>query len=116
MSENAYPELERLSSVSDKSQAIAEFVEWLKYEKKFQICEYEESTWLTPDGEEVHKAGINREKDIRILTEGFQPVHTSIQDLLAEYFKIDLQKVEVERRRVLDDFRRLQESKEIDNG
>jgi len=37
------------------------------------------------------------------------PVHVVIQKILAEYFKIDLDKVEEERRAVLDDIRRRNE-------
>lgn len=72
-----YPEHEKLEKVSDQSQAIGDFVEWLQ--SKYSICKYDEKrfggTWW--------------------------PVTLDLQRTLAEYFGIDLQQLEFEKRLML---------------
>jgi hypothetical protein len=72
-----YPEHEKLEKISDKSQAIGEFLDWLR--SKYTLCKYDElrfgGTWW--------------------------PVTVDVQDLLAEYFEIDRQKIEFEKRLML---------------
>jgi hypothetical protein len=73
------PECEKLEKVAEESNDIGQFIEWL-LEHEYQICTYSE---MDGDGEYV-------------------AAHTSIEELLASYFKIDLKKVEQERRALLD--------------
>ena len=40
MSESKYPEHEKLSAISDKSQACGEFIEWLGYEKGIVLAKW----------------------------------------------------------------------------
>lgn len=80
-----YPECEKLHAVSDDSQKIGEFLEWLK--RKYYICEFWDREKLDDSGDQSN--------------EGFYPNYKSIQDLLAEYFEIDMNKVEEERREIL---------------
>ncbi|MFG0449362.1 hypothetical protein [Shewanella algae] len=70
-----YPESEKLKAVSEQSQAIGEFIEWLQLEKKIVF-----GTW---EGNSVN------------------PVNASIESLLAAYFRIDLKQVEIERKLML---------------
>lgn len=74
------PECEKLSKVSEESNKIARFLNWLQDKKDYDICEYSGNDW----------AGY------------FNPVDLSTEQLLAEYFEIDLNKVEDERRALLD--------------
>lgn len=72
-----YTQHEKLSKVQKESQAIGEFIEWLQTEKQYTVCE---------DGKGY---------------DSFIPVRFNIQDVLAEYFKINLNKLEEEKRHML---------------
>lgn len=77
------PMLDRMRSVKPESQKIGAFIEWLN-ENGMPICH------LTKDdryGDEM------------------TPIALSIDALLARYFEIDLEKVEEERRSLLDEMR-----------
>jgi len=50
--------------------------------------------------------------DYEILPEGYFRVYTSMEKLLAQYFDIDLNKVEKERRQMLEELRKYHEEKE----
>jgi len=75
-----YPEHDKLSAVKDESQAIGGFLDWLKNKRGLTLCE----TIETPDLDQ------------------FYPDYTSINELLAEYFDIDLKVIEQEKRAMLD--------------
>jgi hypothetical protein len=77
-----YPEHEKMSTIVDKSQAIGEFLEWIRESKKFTVC-----VWNPWNGQ-------------------FSPIRTSIDKLLAEYFEIDLSKIEQEKQNMLEEIRR----------
>jgi hypothetical protein len=83
-----YPECDKMIAVSKESQAIGNFLEWLG-EQGILLAEY--------GTERYHRDQL-------------MPKHISIEKLLAEYFEIDLDKVETERRAMLDDFRKDQEA------
>ena len=70
-----YPEHAKLNAVADKSQAIGEFIE----HAGFILCE--------PTGRELIP---------------YAPVGKSINELLADYFEIDLKVIEKEKRAMLD--------------
>lgn len=77
-----YPELERMNAISKESQTCGEFLVWLREEKKFTLCQtVTSSNWA------------------------YHPVHVDMTKLLAEFFRIDLNKVEEERRVILDSIR-----------
>ncbi len=71
------PELDKMLAVKDKSQVIGEFLDWLQHDKKIALAHCE-------DGEDE-----------------LYMVYDSIETLLAEYFGIDLKKIEEERRAIL---------------
>lgn len=75
--ETKYPECEKMSAVSDKSQVCGEFLEWLNAEKDLHLGSY------TSEG----------------LMRG---VNVKTEALLAEFFEIDLKKVEAERRAMIE--------------
>lgn len=75
-----YPECEKMIKVKEESQNIGEFIDWL-YTRYMHIAFYDEEGNL-------HPALISTEK------------------LLAEYFNIDLDKVEKEKRQMLEELRK----------
>lgn len=86
------PTLDRMHEVHPQSQAIGEFLEWLQTEKQYDLARHH-----------VH-GELCYEDDTRVcgMHDG-QPVcvHYSIEKLLAEYFEIDLQKADDEKRTIL---------------
>jgi hypothetical protein len=74
------PECDKMLAVRDKSQVIGEFLDWLG-EQGITLARYTEDTEVKMD---------------RLV-----PVYTSIDKILAEYFDIDLDKVEQEKRTIL---------------
>jgi hypothetical protein len=80
-----YPEHDKLHAVKDQSQAIGSFLDWLQNERKprtvLAIHEWDE--WV--------------------------PTNERIEALLAEYFEIDLKKLEEEKRAMLDELRKANE-------
>lgn len=76
-----YPEHERMSAIVEKSQCIGEFLEWLNDVKRYRICE--------------RTGGFV----------SFYPINKSVENLLAEFFGIDLNKIEQEKREMLEEIR-----------
>lgn len=74
------PECEKLAKVSEESNRIGDFLSWLS-QKDVVLAEWE-IDWLIPSSYRLSDSGINK--------------------LLAEYFEIDLNKVEKERRALLE--------------
>lgn len=75
-----HPELDKLQAVKVQSQAIGEFLDWL-VEQGVSLCR-----WSKPQ-------------------QAWIPDCQMINDRLAEYFGIDLQKVDQEQRAILEEFR-----------
>lgn len=84
-----YPEHEKLRPNQGKSQTIGEFLDWLLNERGVQILK------LLPKPEDTTDWGWG--------IHHYGPVGT-IQDLLAEYFDIDQEKLEAEKRAMLAEF------------
>ena len=103
-------ELEKLEGVKDRSQEIGEFLEWLFDTKNYHIAkyltdeEYESEDNVYWVGELYGKEQFKRHE---IGKEQLMPIHIDIEKLLAEYFEIDLVKVEEERNKILRDVRGL---------
>lgn len=72
-----WPEHDKLREVADRSQAIGEFLEWLDLERDLVIARY------------AHEL------------DEFVPANVSTNRLLAEFFGIDLDKLEAEKRDML---------------
>ena len=75
-----YPEHEKLQKVIDQSQTIGEFFEWLKNTKKIVMAQW--GKW-----------------------DSLYPLSLPTQETLAEYFEIDLNKLEQEKRAMLEELR-----------
>ena len=93
-----YPEHVKLGRVRDKSQACGEFIEWLLGEKGYHLGKYHQHTdacW--PEGEN------HTEKRRTCGTpEGvLYPSPANVRKLLAEFFDIDEDKLETEKRAIL---------------
>lgn len=74
----AYPQLKKLKAVHGQSQAIGEFLEWLGT-KGILLATYEQDY--------------------------LYPIRKNTETLLAEYFKINLKKLEQEKRAILEQVR-----------
>jgi len=83
MDENPYPEHQRMSAVAGQSQVIGEFLDWLPT-IGVVLCE----PW----------------------EESFYPSGRTTTSLLAEFFGIDLNKIETEKRAMLAALRERQET------
>lgn len=75
-----YPECEKLKAVADESQKIGQFLDWLLGERNLELGQYNDNDRLIA-----------------------QPLN--IAKLLAEYFNIDMDKVEKERQEILSSIR-----------
>ena len=82
-----YPEHEKLHAIRDKSQTIGDFLTWCR----FTLCEWHEATGTIRNGD--HEP------------EGWYPRRGRMESLLAEYFEIDENKLEAEKRAMLERLR-----------
>ena len=108
-SKTKYPECDKLAEAKEESQSIGYFLEWLLHDKGYEVCEFKESyedTVLDHHGEysiTVKLATTRDYPDDLIEEDGaYLRVGTRIEDFLAEYFNIDMKKVEEERRAMLE--------------
>ena len=85
-----YPEHDKLALVKTESQTCGEFLEWLEDSKGLELCEW----W------DDHRDSI-------VEPARYIPRRVSIQNLLAEFFKIDLEKLEAEKELMLEKQREL---------
>lgn len=132
-----YPEHEKLKEISDTSQSIGEFVDWLN-DRGVQLMKYE--TYTEPEdcvgcqatgrirvvvpyvidednpgmvGSGPRRTmqtcpdcdGTGKDPNETWTTSEWGPVRGSIQELLAEFFEIDLNKIETEKRAMLESIR-----------
>jgi hypothetical protein len=81
-----YPEHDKLQAVQEESQTIGEFLDLGPY----MLCEH---------------YAINPETGSPYIEPHWMPVRKSISDILAEYFEIDQNKLEEEKRAMLDEMR-----------
>ena len=137
MEAEQYPEHEKLQLVKDRSQAVGEFIEWLL--RNYSICQWQDEgnnglpyyVTATEDdllriGEEsgsrhsweVMQARTNgiRNPEYESWPEGYYPERRSITDWLADYFTIDQQKLDDEKRQMLEAIRASYEAREAVNG
>jgi hypothetical protein len=144
---NDYPEHDKLHKIHEQSQAIGEFLEWLQWEKKWQIIENvgywdwaepinvfrrgERYGPPTPKGATGYRwvrrcsgQGVDHNRDhgcieqphwcydnpydyghYRMLYVDVRP-RGSTNEWLAEFFEIDLDKIEKEKRAMIESMRR----------
>jgi hypothetical protein len=114
-----YPEHEKLRAVSDASQAIGEFIET----GGFTLGEFREAgnngepRYVWEEGREIDRAPngndyLRSHADHNPAYESWRgeliPVGKSLTQILADYFEIDLDKIEHEKRQMLDEMRAMQ--------
>ena len=83
----SYPEHEKLTGIKDKSQFLGEFLEWARC-NNYEFCRRVTVEVSTP-WERVY----------------YEPERKSIEAILAEFFDIDLKKLEIEKRQMIDEIR-----------
>jgi hypothetical protein len=130
MARSYYPEHDKLRAIKDKSQAVGEFLEWLRDTKGLTICRRLEAetngkppyVWKpgvttarrdrkptagrNPTGFDKFNGDAEDNPDFREWFEGYHPEPTNTEKLLAEFFGIDLKALEEEKRAMLDEIRR----------
>ena len=84
MENSKYPECEKMRSIKEKSELCGDFLEWLQ--SKYRLINRQESF-------ESSLASINYSSYI------------NFEELLAEFFNIDLDKVEEEKKQILMELR-----------
>jgi len=85
----SFPEHDKLQKISLQSQTIGEFIDWLAEDGIF-LAEYAED-WHPSSGCALR-------------------IRKPLTDLLASYFRIDTNALEAEKRRMLENQRRLNET------
>lgn len=98
-----YPEHERLKAISDKSQAIHDFLEWCG-ERGLWLAERYCTRWDHPEDPRCEDGECE-------MSDKMLPTHQSDHTLLAEFFKIDMDVIEVEKRAMLDALRAANENR-----
>lgn len=87
MSDEIYPEHEKLDGIKHLSQPLGGFLEWLQ-SQGYEICE------------NISRKYVN-----------YEPVHKNTRQWLAEYFEIDLVKLDEEKVKMLEQIRAAQQRK-----
>ncbi len=87
--QDKYPESTRMKEVSEQSQAIGEFIDWMN-RNAMQVCE-----WV----ENKHR-------------KEYLPVAMSIEEMLAKYYQINLKRVEEEKQQMLVEHRKFIEEQQ----
>lgn len=93
-----------MSKIKDESQSIGAFLEWLRGERGLVIASYHSHT------EEcgcIPRDSINNPANCGYVDDQLQPERIGIQELLAEYFEINLLEIEEENRRLLENLRKV---------
>ncbi len=84
-------ELEKMRQSQNASHVLTAFIDWM-YENGYAVCRWQD---LTRHSDEIGD----------LSPEGWFPKHNSHEQLLADFFDIDMKKVEEERRVLLESIR-----------
>jgi len=95
-----YPEHDRIRALGSDSQTAGEFLDWLLQDKGYTLCE-----WRKEVRNELPDGYYDTEP------EGQYPIYTTTEKLLYEFFGIDADKIEQEKRHMLEECRKSVESK-----
>ena len=101
------PECEKQLKISDDSQKLGEFLEWLQ-SNNYEICKWQDGitdATKIADAFAIANGGEDPDPDEERPEQGYFPIRMPIEKILAVYFKIDLKKVEEERRALLQSLR-----------
>lgn len=108
--EKKYPECEKLADTKQYSQKIGEFLEWLE-EKGVELATRHTHTkeCVDPRDQEVFEEDPDELDDDEYLCGCHEDelllYYVGTEKLLADFFGIDLKKVEEERRAMIEDLR-----------
>jgi hypothetical protein len=91
------PECEKLYAVHEKSQMIGSFLDWL-FSNGRVLCEWYDFQYFDEDGDLAEEYVKDRYTE----PEGYYPTHDTIESLLAEYFEINMNKVNKEREELIN--------------
>jgi hypothetical protein len=96
-----YPEHTKLSSIKDKSQACGEFIDWLESKGIFLAEKHShvQGCYAEDDHDREESPGCGFREGELLLS------HKGIFQLLSGYFGIDLQKLDDEKRAMLEQLR-----------
>ena len=106
-----YPECEKMAAIQEKSQTIGEFLEWLQSGEVFQNLPLKRPIFLAAYDVEIHdRHGEVLPEDEWELGDEIVRYSYNTERLLAEFFGIDLDKVEQEKQAMLEELRNEQRS------
>jgi hypothetical protein len=96
----------KMKAVIAQSRTIGAFIDWLQQERepRMELCERRTFTVRGAGGEDYETSPE------------WVPSCGSVERLLAEYFGIDLKKIEDEKRQMLDELREAHEQNERPSG
>lgn len=109
-----YTECEKLAKVSKESNSIGTFLDWIQ-EQGITLTKWQddgdngEPMFIDKTtGERASMLSINSINNPKRedWSEGYFPIHMPFEKLLAQYFDIDMNKVEKERQQILEDIRK----------
>ena len=113
-----YPECDKLHAVSEESHRIGDFIDWLRGQGVNLMVYRDDMTetvdcWkFFPLTSEKHpkdcRGGCGGTGKVERKREGWVHDPRHIEQLLADYYGIDLRKLEAEKRRVLEEIREMQ--------
>ena len=98
-----YPEHDKIRALGSGNQTAGEFLDWLLQEKGYSLCEHREEERRDLEGGHV-----------RVTPEGHYPIYTTTEKLLYEFFGIDFNKIEMEKRAMLQQMRDAHEAQEVE--
>ena len=107
------PELDRMSKVKDKSQIVGEFMDWLRDTKGLTFAKYHEhgdDCWALHEHDDlcIPKCKAEREMTCGVSEERLLPYTLNMERVLAEFFDINLDRAEKEKRSILEHIRATQ--------
>lgn len=90
----SFPEHKKAALIKEESQAVGSFLDWLQNQRGLTLCILHEHSKECYEGED--------EEDGNVICgthdgEDYVPAHVTIEKLLAEYYKIDLDVLEDEK-------------------
>lgn len=111
-----HPQADKVSENRDRSQAIGEFLDWLRDEQGIVFCRWYDKRYYF-DGKQISREealalerpeGMLRfETPYEVDPEGFVPARETTLVLLAKFFDVDLQAYEAEKQQMLEEAREL---------
>ncbi len=104
-----YPEHDKLHAVKHQSQACGEFIDWLESKKGLHLAYYHKHGPQCPGWDEGRQR-LNRRSPpphCEFRENELLSSNHNLKKLLAEFFEIDLNKLEDEKLQLLDEQRKL---------